>query len=76
MAHNRQNNRQPNQQIDEIEYQSHQHQQQHQHQHQKRPAVVVNEIIHRAFFGLGHRLHRSAAAYHLAQSLSLSSSEE
>jgi hypothetical protein len=33
--------------------------------------VVVNEIIHRAFFGLGHRLHRSAAAYHLAQSLSL-----
>ena len=75
IAHNRQNNRQPNQQTDEIEYQSHQHQQQ-QHQHQKRPAVVVNEIIHRAFFGLGHRLHRSAAAYHLAQSLSLSSSEE
>jgi len=31
---------------------------------------VVNEIIHRAFFGLGHRFHRSAAVYHLAQSLS------
>ncbi len=33
---------------------------------------VMNEVIHRAFFGLGHRLHRSAAVYHLAQSLSLS----
>jgi hypothetical protein len=28
-----------------------------------------NELIHRAFFGLGHRLHRSAAAWHLAKSL-------
>jgi hypothetical protein len=28
--------------------------------------VVIKEVIHRAFFGLGHRLHRSAAAYHLA----------
>lgn len=33
--------------------------------------VVVNEVIHRADFGLGHRLHRSAASYHLAHSLSL-----
>jgi hypothetical protein len=31
--------------------------------------MMVNEIIHRAFFGLGHRLHRSAAAWHLAKSL-------
>ena len=39
---------------------------------QNEPDVeVVNEVIHRAFFGLGHRLHRSAAVYHLAQSLSL-----
>jgi hypothetical protein len=29
----------------------------------------MNEVIHRAFFGLGHRLHRSAAAWHLAKSL-------
>ncbi|KAG7357810.1 Nodulation protein Z NodZ [Nitzschia inconspicua] len=28
-----------------------------------------NEVIHRAFFGLGHRLHRSAAAWHLAHTL-------
>jgi hypothetical protein len=70
IVHNRQNNRQPNQQTDETDYHFH------QHQHQERPTVVVNEIIHRAFFGLGHRLHRSAAAYHLAQSLSLSSEEE
>ena len=34
---------------------------------------IVNEIIHRAFFGLGHRLHRSASAYHLARDLNLSS---
>jgi hypothetical protein len=31
--------------------------------------IRMNEIIHRAFFGLGHRLHRSAAAWHLAKSL-------
>jgi hypothetical protein len=30
---------------------------------------VQNELIHRAFFGLGHRLHRSAAAWHLAKTL-------
>lgn len=42
---------------------------------QKPEIVFVNEIIHRAFFGLGHRLHRSAAAYHLARSLSLSESQ-
>lgn len=42
-----------------------------QWQHSKIPEIeVVNEIIHRAFFGLGHRFHRSAAVYHLAQSLS------
>ncbi|MGK3749795.1 MAG: hypothetical protein ACI8RD_002092 [Bacillariaceae sp.] len=78
IVHNRQDNRQSHQQTDEIEYQFHQNQQQHHQQqhHQERPAIVVNEIIHRAFFGLGHRLHRSAAAYHLARSLSLSSSQE
>jgi len=51
----------------------HQHRHRHRHQrlHRKSPGVtVVNEIIHRAFFGLGHRLHRSAASYHLTQSLS------
>ena len=43
-----------------------------QEQHPQNPEIeVVNEIIHRAFFGLGHRFHRSAAAYHLAQSLAL-----
>uniref|UniRef100_A0A7S4EJU7 Uncharacterized protein n=1 Tax=Pseudo-nitzschia australis TaxID=44445 RepID=A0A7S4EJU7_9STRA len=46
---------------------------QHLYRHSSPGAVIVNEIIHRAFFGLGHRLHRSAASYHLAQSLSLPS---
>lgn len=40
-------------------------------EHPQIPEIeVVNEIIHRAFFGLGHRFHRSAAVYHLSQSLS------
>ena len=40
-------------------------------EHPQIPEIeIVNEIIHRAFFGLGHRFHRSAAVYHLAQSLS------
>lgn len=43
-----------------------------QRQDSQTPEIeVVNEIIHRAFFGLGHRFHRSAAVYHLAQCLSL-----
>lgn len=47
-----------------------------QPRHPQSPDIeVVNEVIHRAFFGLGHRLHRSAAVYHLAQSLSLSQNQ-
>jgi hypothetical protein len=29
----------------------------------------MNELTHRAFFGLGHRLHRSACSWHLARTL-------
>jgi len=83
-------NRQPHQHINETEYHFHENQNEErrrrrrrnkgyegsQQQQQQPQLIVVNEIIHRAFFGLGHRLHRSAAVYHLARSLSLSSQEQ
>jgi len=88
LVHDRQkNNLQPHQHIDETEYHFHEykneqrrghikgHEGSKQQEQEQSQLIVVNEIIHRAFFGLGHRLHRSAAVYHLARSLSSSSQE-